>query len=107
MVQLESNMKKRTIITLILTLICIIATNKLWLVFKPMPVSFNVDGFGKYKFIVELNKKDDNKFKKVKSASETIDLLGYEDVVNLDVKRSKSPKRLKLVIASDNLGGGG
>lgn len=107
MVQLESNMKKRTIITLILTLICIIATNKLWLVFKPMPVSFNVDGFGKYKFIVELNKKDDNKFKKVKSASETIDLLGYEDVVNMDIKRSKSPKRLKLVIASDSQAGGG
>ena len=100
-------MKKRAIITLIFTIFCIIATNKLWLVFKPMPISFNVDGVGKYKFTVELNEKDDSNFRKVKSASETIDLLGYEDVVNIDVYRLKSPKRLKLVIVSDTQAGGG
>ena len=72
-----------------------------------MPISFNVDGVGKYKFTVELNEKDDSNFRKVKSASETIDLLGYEDVVNIDVYRLKSPKRLKLVIVSDTQAGGG
>ncbi len=100
-------MKKRTILSIIFTIICVIATNKLWLVFKPIPVSFNITGSGEYKIQVVLNKKDNNEFKKTKSALENVKLSGYEDVVKLDVLRSKTPKRLKIVIASKNGTGGG
>lgn len=105
--QLVNKMKKRTILSIIFTIICVIATNKFWLVFKPMPVRFNINGNGEYKIQVFLNKKDNNEFKKTKSASETINLSGYEDIVKFDVYRSKFPKRLKLVIVSDNGHGGG
>ena len=46
LVQQVNRMKKRTIISLILTIICIIATNKLWLEYVPVPVSFKLSGEG-------------------------------------------------------------
>lgn len=91
-------MKKRVLISLILMIICIIATNKLWLIFKPMDVSFNAIGKGQPKIEVILNKKNDDKFEKVKSENIIIN-LDKNDKVKVLVRRSKSPKRLKIKIS--------
>ena len=50
-------MKKRTVIAIIITIICIIATNKFWLIFKPINVSFNIKGQGTPFIEVCLDKK--------------------------------------------------
>ena len=88
-------MKKRTIISIII----IIATNKYWLIFKPMPVSMDIKGSGTSNIEALLNQKDDDKFNKIKSGKVEINLdESYH--VNFYVKRSKFPKRAKFIISN-------
>ena len=89
--------KKRTIIAIIITIVTIIATNKLWLIFKPMPVDFDIKGKGRCNIEVQLNKKDNDKFDKIQSQSIILNLNKYTHA-NFNVKMAKFPKRIKLVI---------
>ncbi len=89
--------KKRTIIAIVITIVTIIATNKLWLIFKPMPVDFDIKGKGRCNIEVQLNKKDNDKFNKIKSQSIILD-LNENTHASFNVKRPKFPKRIKLVI---------
>ena len=92
-------MKKRTIISIIISIIIIIATNKYWLIFKPMPVSMDIKGSGTSNIEALLNQKDDDKFNKIKSGKVEINLdESYH--VNFYVKRSKFPKRAKFIISN-------
>lgn len=92
-------MKKRTIIAIIITIITIIATNKYWFVIRPLPVNFDILGHGTCNIEVQLNKKDNNEFKKVKSESVYINLdeKKHADVL---VNRAKYPKRIKLILSN-------
>ena len=90
--------KKRTIITIILTICIIVLTNKFWLVFKPMPVDFDINGQGKCNIEVQLNKKDNDKFDKIKTQSITLD-LNKNNHVSFNVERARFPKRIKFVIS--------
>ncbi len=96
-------MKKRTIISLLITIICVIITNKLWLSFSPMPVSFDISGDGNYKITAVLNKKNDDKFIKVKKEDKNIELTNDEINTTIDVYRAKNPKRLKLMFAKKSI----
>lgn len=89
--------KKRTIIAIIITTVTIIATNKQWLIFKPMPVDFDIKGKGQCNIEVQLNKKDNDKFNKIKSQNILLD-LNKNTHANFNVKRSRFPKRIKFVI---------
>ena len=89
--------KKRTIIAIIITIVTIIATNKQWLIFKPMPVDFDIKGKGQCNIEVQLNKKDNDKFNKIKSQSIILD-LNKDTHASFNVKRSRFPKRIKFVI---------
>lgn len=89
--------KKRTIIAIIVTIVTIITTNKLWLIFKPMPVDFDIKGKGQCNINVQLNKKDNDKFNKIKSQSIILD-LNKNTHASFNVKRSRFPKRIKFVI---------
>ena len=60
-------MRRRTIIAIIVTVITVICTNKLWLVYSPMPVEMDIKGSGNCNIEVQLNKKDNNKFEKIKA----------------------------------------
>ena len=95
-------MKKRTIITILLTIICIALSNKMWLIFKPIDVNFNISGNGKYKISALLNKNNDENFNKSKESHKTIDLSNINQNVSIDVYRSKFPKRVKLVFLAKN-----
>ena len=91
--------RKRTIIAIIITIVAIIAANKLWLIIRPMPVDFDIKGKGQCNIEVQLNKKDNNEFKKIKSQSITLD-LDRDSHASFNIKRSKHPKRIKFVIAT-------
>ena len=89
--------KKRTIIAIIITIVTIIATNKLWLIFKPMPVDFYIKGKGQCNIEVQLNKKDNDEFNKIKSQCIILD-LNKDSHASFNVKRSRCPKRIRFVI---------
>lgn len=101
-------MRRRTIIALVLTVLCAVALNRYWLVFRPFQIGFDIKGQGIVNIQVLLNKKDDNEFKKVKKAENTINLSdsNFFEVVMMHVT---SPKRLKLALHKDfdPMGGGG
>lgn len=90
--------KKRTIIAIIITVVTIVATNKLWLIFNPMPVDFDIKGQGQCNIEILLNKKDNDKFDKIKTQSITLD-LNKNNHASFNVKRARFPKRIKLVIS--------
>ena len=96
-------MKKRTIISLILTIICIIATNKLWLEYIPVPIILKLSGEGEVKVTAFLNKYDNNEFKKVKKGSETFELTKYQSEYKINVGRVKSAKRLKITFSTSGV----
>ncbi len=91
--------RKRTIIAIIITIVTIIAANKLWLIIRPMPVDFDIKGKGQCNIEVQLNKKDNNEFQKIKSQSIVLD-LNNDTHASFNIKRSKYPKRIKFVIAA-------
>ena len=92
-------MKKRNIIAIIITIITIIATVKYWFIIRPLPVNFDILGHGTCNIEVQLNKKDNDEFKKVKSESVYINLdeKKHADVL---VNRAKYPKRIKLILSN-------
>lgn len=78
-----------------------ILTNKYWFVFKSMSVSLDIEGKGKCYIQVLLNKKNDDKFKKVRTGEAGIN-MDETSHVDLIVERAKFPKRLKLIISNSN-----
>ena len=96
-------MRKREIISIILTLFLLVLTNKHWLIFKPMPVSFLVKGNGDYTFTVQLNKKDNNEFKKVKQCTIKKHLTGSYQKCECQIDRARFPKRFRIVVNTPKL----
>ncbi len=97
-------MKKRTIIAIIITIFTLFCSNKLWLDFSPMSVDFDILGKGECNIEAQLNKKDNNEFKQIKSQGRKINLEEISHV-RISVERSKFPKRIRFVfndITDDN-----
>ena len=84
-------------IAIIITIVTIIATNKLWLIFKPMPIDLDIKGKGQCSIEVQLNKKDNDKFNKIKSQSIILD-LNKDTHASFNVKKLRFPKRIKFII---------
>lgn len=101
-------MRKRTIIALMLTVLCAIALNRYWLIFRPFQVGFNIKGQGIVNILVLLNKEDNNRFKHVKKAENTINLSESQEF-EVIMNHVTFPKRLKLSLCADfgPMGGGG
>lgn len=93
-------MKKRNIISGLLTILILSLTCKQWLVFKPLPVSFLAKGNGDYVFTVQLNKKDNSEFKKVKECVIRKHLSGGFEKCECQINRGHSPKRLRILAVS-------
>lgn len=89
--------RKRVIISLLLTITIAILTNKYWLIFRPMPISFDIIGKGKCGVEVLLNKKDNDNFNKVRSGYVDID-LDKTNHIDLLIDRARNPKRVRLEI---------
>ena len=100
-------MRRRTIIALVLTILCAVALNRYWLVFRPFQVGFDIKGQGIVNILVLLNKEDNTKFKHVKKAENTINLSESQEF-EVIMNHVTSPKRLKLSLCADfdPMGGG-
>lgn len=94
--------KRRVILSLLITITIAILTNKCWLLFNPISVSFGIYGQGKCNVQVLLNKKDNVDFKKIKSAEDSI-ILTDVSTVDLKVYRAKRPKRLRIILSDMNV----
>ena len=94
-------MKKRTLISIIITVLTVFCCNKVWLNFKPMTVDLDIIGKGKCSIEAQLNKENNNEFKKIKSLDKKIN-LDEDTHVNINVERAKFPKRIRLVFKNLN-----
>ena len=90
-------MKKRTLISIVITIVCIALTNKFWFCIKPLQISFNAEGSGDTKFEFFLNKEDNNDFKKVKYGVIEAN-LDENNSVELFINRVHKAKRVKITV---------
>jgi len=95
----QKYIKKRTVIAILITLVTLILLNKYWLIFKPMPVSMDIEGNGPCHLEVLLNKVSSDDFKNSKSAS-TFYNSKEKTNITLLVHRSRQPKRLRITLTN-------
>ena len=91
-------MKKRAVISVILTILLMVLTNQFWLKFIPMPVSMDIKGTDNAKITVQLNKKDNDEFKKIKFQEKKVN-FNKTKKVNFKVDRVRKPKRVQFIIS--------
>ncbi len=94
-------MRKRTIISAIITIITLIICNKFWLDFKPMIVDFDIFGKGICNIEVQLNKKNNDKFQKIKTQFTSIN-LDKDSHIKLSIEKSRFPKRFRIIFNNIN-----
>lgn len=94
---LESFARKRTIISIIITIIALCAISKYWLIVKPFHIGFDIKGNGNRKIEAVINKKNNPDFNKTRSEFININ-LNENSHADFYIKSSSSPKRLKIVI---------
>ena len=92
-------MKKRTLISIVITIVCIALTNKFWFCIKPLQISFKAEGSGDTKFELFLNKEDNNDFKKVKYGVIEAN-LDENNSVELFINRVHKAKRVKITVSA-------
>lgn len=80
-----------------LTILCLIITNKLWFKFRPIPIDFDILGNGNYNIEIQLNKKNNDEFKKVKNGYITINSNQNFQHGRIEISRAKYPKKIKLI----------
>lgn len=90
-------MKRRAIISILITIVAVICANKFWLTFKPIPVSMDISG--NCTIEVQLNKKDNDKFDKIKTDTKTVN-SDTAKTVHFSVSKSRFPKRLRFVVSN-------
>lgn len=96
--------RKRVVISIILTLLAIWGSHNYWLQIKPIDVTFNLHGKNIKQAEVQLYKYSDENSKKFYSQSTKGKI---KKQVKLSFKKPYAPKRLKLLITLNSLEGGG
>ena len=96
--------RKRVVISIILTLLAIWGSHNYWLQIKPIDVTFNLQGKNIKQAEVQLYKYSDENSKKFYSQSTKGKI---KKQVKLSFKKPYAPKRLKLLITLNSLEGGG
>lgn len=96
--EMTNFIKKRIIIALIATIFMAVALNKFWLKFEPVSVELNIKGNDNCNIEAVLNKKNNNKFDKVRNADVNLNLNDKENI-ELYIKKIKHPKRIKINIS--------
>ena len=94
-------MKKRTIISIIISIICVIATCNFWCTFEPFNVSFDINGSGNSEVVVYLSKVDSPDFTTTKFNKNTYN-LSKTNKIDVNLKRVRYPKRFKITITRLN-----
>ena len=73
--------KKRIFVAIILTIITLVLTNNFWLTRKPIEVSFDIEGKGKYEIKAYLNAINNEYFRDSKIVKKEIELAKKETIV--------------------------
>lgn len=87
--------KKRVILSIILTILALIASNALWLVFKPFPVEISLKGNNSGNISAILNRKDNDLFAKTRIDSKAFNIK-QNNKQKLEIKKTIFPKRFRL-----------
>ena len=98
--------KKRVIISIILTLLAVWGSHNYWLTRKPIDIAFNIQGENIEQVEVQLNKHNSDNFKKCyyqKSEGE----IKNNAHLKFSFKKPFAPKRLKLLKTMHSAKGGG
>lgn len=88
--------KKRTLISIVLTIAVLVLSRSFWLIFKPISFNLSLEGNNdNINVMILLNKRNNNKFHKVKTENKTI-TLSKNTKLSLEVKNIVFPKRLRI-----------
>ena len=98
--------KKRVIISIILTLLAVWGSHNYWLIRKPIDISFNIQGNNIEQVEVQLNKHNSDDFKKC-YYQRTEGKIKNNAHLKFSFKKPFAPKRLKLLITLNSAKGGG
>ncbi len=98
--------KKRVIISIILTLLAVWGSHNYWLIRKPIDISFNIQGNNIEQVEVQLNKHNSDNFKKC-YYQRTEGKIKNNAHLKFSFKKPFAPKRLKLLITLNSAKGGG
>lgn len=93
-------MKKRVLLSIIITGIAVGITNPYWLYRNPVNVTFNAEGSGLTSFEIVLNKKDDELFSRNNKAKIEVNLDNISEIT-IPVYKAKHPKRFQIIASQD------
>lgn len=93
-------MKKRVILSVIITVVIIGLTNQYWLIKEPVIVSLDVAGKGNATFEAVLNKRDDDKFDRNNKGKVNLN-LDLTSKITIPVHKAKHPKRFQIIVRQD------
>lgn len=94
-------MKKRTIISILLSITCVVITCNLWCRFLPYEVSFDIKGAGEAEIVVYLSKVNSPDFDKTKWNKDVYS-LDKTSKIDVELERVRFPKRFKICITRLN-----
>ena len=101
MIKYNFHIKRRVLISSLLTIVITLLLNDFWLTIdNSMPVTIELLGQDNVKIEIQLNKKNDNKFKKKRSEIKKTD-LNNTHITKFNVKKATFPKRLKLILTPE------
>lgn len=93
-------MKKRVILSTIITGTIVGLTSQLWLFREPVNVTFNAEGTGLTSFEIVLNKKDDELFSRNNKAKIEVNLDKISEIT-IPVYKAKHPKRFQIIASQE------
>lgn len=93
-------MKKRVILSIIITGTIVGLTSQLWLFREPVNVTFNAEGTGLTSFEIVLNKKDDELFSRNNKAKIEVNLDNISEIT-IPVYKAKHPKRFQIIASQE------
>ena len=89
--------KKRTIVAFILTILFLILTKNIWLINKPVEVDVDIYSGSNVSIITQLNRKNNNEFIKVRTDKITVS-KDRNSICKFKIKTTKTSKRIQFLI---------
>lgn len=99
-------MKKRVLLSIVITGIAAGLSSPYWLYRGPVNVTFEAEGKGQTTFEIVLNKKDDDLFSRNNKAKIEVNLDTTSEIT-IPVYKAKHPKRFQIIARQDFQTGGG
>ena len=99
-------MKKRVLLSIVITGVAAGLSSPYWLYREPVEVTFEAEGKGQTTFEIVLNKKDDDLFSRNNKAKLEVNLDKTSEIT-IPVFKAKHPKRFQIIVRQAFQPGGG